>query len=457
MSEAAEGAGIRTTQQLKDYMEQQRAVSDKTHLPSEDELSLHPDDDGTLGNPDELVTQTSNNATPDDGTDSSSSESDPETSESESDNSGSDREATPPVKRKLPFDRKRGELSKAEISPASLDNGQDTRGLAKLQELLTRDPGTVNAIDSMLQMLKSVQSEVTAGAPTNPLPPPPPVAGPSNLPPGMSETTIYMRAVPSASPSQVQNDLGVQMNRLAVSAQDDLHNVTTPLDGEPSLTQPNPVSQLTSENLPFSSDSQLQSNQLFNTAGLDPVDDQVQVERRAAKDRTDQMILDAERRKAALEKPITGKEANSTSREVLLNRPGSNDLECDDTLYGLSVHLDDATIKSIQMGEFIEFPKLIPKDQLIPDNDCDKVDIVSKDGKPAFAPHFERDTQIYNFKRWELAFNIYAGVYVRAHPVRAPEMYEYKHTIRRASESHIWMNVYEYDKVFRRHMARNPG
>lgn len=186
----------------------------------------------------------------------------------------------------------------------------------------------------------------------------------------------------------------------------------------------------------------------------------MQQERAAAKDRTDQLVVEAERQKANLERPLTGNatlQQKDLDESSHLNTPGTTDLECDKKLYALSVHLDKSLVSRIIRGEFIDLSKLLPRDKVVPEDDIDKVQIVSKDGKPAFEPFFDKDsTIITNYRRWELAFDIYAGVYTRAHPLRAPELYEYKHTIRRASDTFIWSNVYDYDKVFRTHMQFNP-
>lgn len=422
--------------------------------------------------------QTSNNATPDDegeiSSSSSSSESESDLGESEDTNSGEDDTLAPPVKRKLPFNRETNQFSRVDISPGSLEEGRDARGLEKLQELLLANPGAVSAIDTMLKMLQTGKTPATeAGQPPN-VPEGtegtsqgtarPPQRGPVQ---GISETTVYTRAVPSASPSQQDNSgQDVQMNRLALS----LNAVAM------HATEGNPAPLL--QNVPDSFNAVLgesdQSQNVLSTSVPNfPPDNiaepvvqdgertrdhdrlnEIHLERLAAKTRTDAMVVEAERQKLGLEKPLTG-----TVTSDILAEPGSSNIDCDDQLFALSVHLDLATIRRIEQGEYVELSKLLPRDKVVPGDEYDKVEIVSKDGKPAFAPHGgDRDAQIINsYKRWEAAFDIYAGIFVRAQPRRGPELYQYKHTIWKAADSYVWPGIYAYDKIFRTHMQSNPG
>lgn len=157
--------------------------------------------------------------------------------------------------------------------------------------------------------------------------------------------------------------------------------------------------------------------------------------------------------------PLTGNNPGSTPQLDVLDTPGSFNTECDDNLFALAMHLDLAMVQKIERGEYVELSKLLPREKLVPQDEYDKVTIVSKNGKPAFEPHpGDKDSVIINsYKRWEAAFDVYAGVFVRAHPRRSPEIFQYKHTIRKAAESYVWSGIYAYDKVFRTHMQSNPG
>lgn len=184
-----------------------------------------------------------------------------------------------------------------------------------------------------------------------------------------------------------------------------------------------------------------------------------QKERSAAKERTDQMILEAERQKINMGCPVTGKRFSiSPELTEILDKPGSHNLECDNNLYGLSIHLDETLLTLIRAGQYVDLSKILPNDKVVPDEEPERVQLVQQDGKLGIASFVDKDAVIINsFKRWELAFDVYAGVFTRAHPRRGPEMLEYKHIIRRASETYVWANVYAYDKIHRTHMQNNPG
>lgn len=118
--EEAAGAGIRSTEELQDYMQQIRTeegVNAVSLTVSEREVqSLDHDTEG-------ITAQSSNNATPTDGEDSTDSESSFSSSESEDENDEKDQTPSPPVKRKLPFNQETQEFRRVEISPASLEDG----------------------------------------------------------------------------------------------------------------------------------------------------------------------------------------------------------------------------------------------------------------------------------------------------------------------------------------------
>lgn len=164
---------------------------------------------------------------------------------------------------------------------------------------------------------------------------------------------------------------------------------------------------------------------------------------------TDEQIRDAERRKANLVK--------TPGKDDIYNRPGSTNLKCDEKLFELAAHVrDEGLIQSIERGEYVELPKLYPKDR-IPDDEG-RVSIVYKDGKLEGIPSENKEmVHITSFERWLVAFEVYAGIYTRRNPVRAPEIFQYIYKIRKGAEVYQWHNVYTYDKIFRTHMGKNPG
>lgn len=342
-----------------------------------------------------------------------------------------------------------------------MENGKDTRDLGKLQEMLFSNPGAVEAIDSMLKLIKSGNTTgANAVCPPTEGPPEASSARPQRGPvQGNSETTVYTRAVPSASPSQEANaGVGVPMERLNRS----LDAVTIdPGFERPRLTNSEILIQSGNNAEPqingppsFTTPSFPEDQPQPQGSNRDPDrSNQIHQDRLAAKARTDAMVVEAERQKLSLEKPLTGNDLATVSLNEILDKPGSTNLECDDKLFAPSAHLDKLTIVKIERGEYVELSRLLPRDKVVPEDEFDKVEIVSKDGKPAFNPVGDKDSAIINsYKCWEAAFDIYAGIYVKAHPRRGPEIFQYKHTIRMASESFVWSGIYAYDKVFRMHM-----
>lgn len=312
---------------------------------------------------------------------SSGDESGSEESTSSDKNHEKDEDDTP-VRRKIAYDCAAQLFSEAEISPASLDKGKDTRELDHLQKILLEHPETILAVDSMLQVIKAMsqdQAQAAQGvarAPNAPeshgvMPPPPPMANvPRPLPgPGESETTIYTQGVPSASPSRVYaHGQGDQLNRFLAT---DL-NLADQTVSDHNLTLSENRHQGVHE---LSQDSSFPAQSSGNLGQPNPViqHNTVAEERQAAKARTDQLIVEAEQQRLTLEKPITGNEtagagnATQARRHSVLDQPGSDDLECDNKLYGLSVHLDHKLKEHIIAGEYVELSLLLPKDKVVPD------------------------------------------------------------------------------------------
>ena len=127
----------------------------------------------------------------------------------------------------------------------------------------------------------------------------------------------------------------------------------------------------------------------------------------------------------------------------------------DESYIVVGVHLDEATIKKIVEGSYVDFSKLIPRDRVLAEEDT-MMEMVVKNGH-AFWVLVNVGIQINNFNKWEQAFRVYSNIYCKANPHRSAELIEYNHVIHTISMAYIWENVYMYDKEFRLHMARNPG
>lgn len=451
--QAAQGAGIFTTEQLQDKLRDsalkavaEDAVDIAADTAAVDELA--PDYPGLTSVADEA----------EEGHDPSDSESEGEIHEA-----GTPEDTSPGLRRQITYDHERQCFTSTALSPGSLDRGKDTRDLAKLQEILDSNPDAINTLDVMIQALKSTNSDnadnaVNTAAQAQPpqelqgqrLPPPPP-GNLNQLINQTSETTIYTHAVPSASPSHIP-----------VAAHEPLHHACGTIASIPQVSSDPEISFAGPRDRHQVPDAQ---------PGTSDHLEQQRTERTAAKARTDALLLAAQRQRTELARPAAGMSYSNNDTPVELNQattrlarvqllssPGSHDLKCDDKLFQLTAHIDDQTLDKIQNGEYVDFAKLLPRETVVTSQEKGKFQIVDEDGKPAFAPYVPKDAYtITCFKRWELAFDVFAKIYADAFPRRAPELLEYKHIIRRGAESFPWLHVYNYDQIFRQFIEKNPG
>ena len=127
----------------------------------------------------------------------------------------------------------------------------------------------------------------------------------------------------------------------------------------------------------------------------------------------------------------------------------------DESYQLIGMHVDQATQDRIIRGEYIDFSRLIPKDQVLTADD-NRYEMIVRDGKTFWIPATNHEgTAISNFNRWEQAFRVYSDIYMKAYPHRASELVQYCHLIHTASQSFTWENVYMYNKDFRLHMAKH--
>lgn len=162
---------------------------------------------------------------------------------------------------------------------------------------------------------------------------------------------------------------------------------------------------------------------------------------RESKERRDKILLDAELHRAQLLKP-----GKYNLRHLIYDAQARN----------LGSHVDQATELWIMRGEFIELHTLLPKRSYHRFRDKKPGYTFSlEEGRPSFVQE-DDSKELNSFAKWEEAFEIYASIYIRAHPSRANELSEYKYDIRDAASTYIWENVFDYDIEFRLHMAKHP-
>ena len=172
------------------------------------------------------------------------------------------------------------------------------------------------------------------------------------------------------------------------------------------------------------------------------------------KQRGDQLIRDAEVSKARIF-DVPGNEIDefeSTNFTTQFMRSAM----MDENFLLVASHVDQMTQEKIVKGEFVDFGRLIPKDRILTSEDENKMQLVMKGNQSYWVPMQGEGASISSFAKWEQAFRVYSDVYTRAHPSRASELVQYNHVIHTAAMSYTWDNVYQYDKDFRLHLARNP-
>ena len=86
-----------------------------------------------------------------------------------------------------------------------------------------------------------------------------------------------------------------------------------------------------------------------------------------------------------------------------------------------------------------------------------RLEMVSREGYSFLVPATDKDLpKINSFKRWEVAFRVYAGIFTRANPSRATEIFQYTDAVCEATDNYVWDNVYTYDIIHRCFMVNNP-
>ena len=102
----------------------------------------------------------------------------------------------------------------------------------------------------------------------------------------------------------------------------------------------------------------------------------------------------------------------------------------DETFTIVASHLDDATISKIQMGKYVDFAKLLPKDRVKMEEETE-LKMIMKGGQTFYVPVHD-GTTIASFGKWETAFRIFSNIYSKFHPTKASELIQYNHIIHMA-------------------------
>ena len=172
--------------------------------------------------------------------------------------------------------------------------------------------------------------------------------------------------------------------------------------------------------------------------------------RRDRREEEDEAILDAEHFKAKIQPP---KGKLSYAEILKLHETDDND----DDFFHITCHVDESLRERIELGEFVDLDKLLPKDKCGGTqvyNEAQRMQIFEQNGTTFWAP--EQSMNVNSVRKWEQAFRIYATIYTNANPHCAGEIWQYIHVINVAASSYQWENVAYYDYTFRRLMERKP-
>lgn len=188
--------------------------------------------------------------------------------------------------------------------------------------------------------------------------------------------------------------------------------------------------------------------------------------RRAAKERVDSLLTEAQRGRADILDP-PGTQAISTLHAVD-SLPHSSfassrlySSQADGMLidhYTLISRVDRAVVKRIEAGEYtIDFAKLFPRNSINTDK-SNKIQLFSEEGQTFFIPQGSEKTGVLidSYDKWEAAYQVFMAIYLRQYPRRNLELLQYQHAIKKAASAFPWDRVYNYDQIFRRVQEEVP-
>ena len=164
------------------------------------------------------------------------------------------------------------------------------------------------------------------------------------------------------------------------------------------------------------------------------------------RERTDQVIKDAEAAKAKIFPPKGKALCQMGIFEFVA--------KIDQDYLSLGSHVDQLTQEKIKKGEYVDFSKLLPKDRVLVEEDS-RMELVIRNGQTFWTPVSEA-IAINSFSKWEQAFRIFANIYTSEYLQRSSELIQYNHIIHSIAGTYTWENVYVYDREFRLHISRHP-
>lgn len=128
----------------------------------------------------------------------------------------------------------------------------------------------------------------------------------------------------------------------------------------------------------------------------------------------------------------------------------------------LTARVNPEIKRRIEMGQYINLQRLLPKFKVDPNDDHDKFRMVSKDGYSYFVDDKESSNKedglpINSLARWDQAFRVYSAIYLEANPLKVADMAEYTQNIHKWALTYPWQRVYNYDILFRQLVEKEPS
>ncbi len=124
-----------------------------------------------------------------------------------------------------------------------------------------------------------------------------------------------------------------------------------------------------------------------------------------------------------------------------------HDMDVEDCIFQ---HLDVRTIEAIAKDEYVDINRLIDCDEPEDDN------FQLSEGIRLYLPQAKLPFKINSFGMWCKAALVYMAAHQKYHPEKAAELLEYRASIEGFARTYPWVKVAEYDRKFRRNMAKKP-
>ena len=128
----------------------------------------------------------------------------------------------------------------------------------------------------------------------------------------------------------------------------------------------------------------------------------------------------------------------------------------DDEFFHLTCHVEPSLKTKIEVGQYVDLERLLPKSRAQVLNEEQKMQMVNKNRFTYWIPA-DKDTKIGGILRWDQAFRVYAAIYCKANPHGSALVWQYINVINSAAAAYVWENVAYYDFTFRQMIGERPN